>query len=100
MNIDLKATLTDLEDKVITEAEKPVELALLLKRALLADVEGDGSSVKDKFERFELYMKLKLHNAESGLINLETAEVALLDRAVKVFPTLIAGQLHYFLTGK
>ena len=99
-NIDLKATLVDAEDKVITEAEKPVETVTLLKRALLADVEHDGSAVKDKLERFELFMKLKLHNFESAVINLETAEVALLERAVKVFPTLITGQLTYLLTGK
>jgi hypothetical protein len=42
---------------------------------------------------------MKLRSADENT-DFSLDEVALLDKAVLVYPTLIAGQLHYLLTQK
>jgi hypothetical protein len=100
MNIPLYATVVDLDDKVIMEKEKPVTLSMLLQRACLSDLDGDGRPIKaaEKLPRFDLYLKIKTSATET--LNLSPEEVVLLDSASRVFGTLIAGQIHYFLSNK
>jgi len=99
MKLDFTTQLVDANDEVVLEDEKPVEVKLLLKRAALADFLPDGRPIPsdEKFNRFELYMKLRSADEHTDF---SLDEVALLDRAVLVFPTLIAGQLHYLLQNK
>lgn len=99
MNIDLAKTFVDGFDQPVMEKDAPITAKELLKRACLADHNGDNQPVNsdEKVKRFDLYMKIK---AAEGVTNFEVDEVALLDKAVRVFPTLILGQLHYLLSGK
>lgn len=100
MKIDFNAVLLDPEDQVIKENDVPVDIKTVLKRAILADTQADGSPipVDQKVKRFELFMKLK--HADSKITDFSLEEIALLDKAVAVFPTLVCGQLHYLLTQK
>ena len=99
MKIDFSAFLRDAEDKVVEENGIPAAVQTLLKRAALADFLPDGHPVPadEKYKRFELYMKLRSADMDTDF---SLDEVALLDKAVLVFPTLIAGQLHYLLQKK
>ena len=96
MKIDFSALLRDAEDKVVEENGIPAAVQTLLKRAALADFLPDGRPVPadEKYKRFEIYMKLRSADMDTDF---SLDEVALLDKAVLVFPTLIAGQLHYLL---
>ena len=99
MKIDFAAQLLDANDAVVLEDEKPAKIITLLKRAVLADYTPQGQPIPadDKYKRFELYLKLKSADNETDFT---LDEIALLDNAVLVFPTLISGQLHYLLTKK
>jgi len=99
MKIDFTVLLHDMNDEIIKEDDKPAEVVTLLKRATLADFLPDGHPVPadEKYKRFELYMKLRSADMDTDF---SLDEVALLDKAVLVFPTLIAGQLHYLLQKK
>jgi hypothetical protein len=100
MNINLSSGVVDFDDNPIIEKDKPVTLGVLLQRALLSDVDGDARPVKaaEKMPRFDLYLKIKTSATET--LNLSPEEVALLDSASRVFGTLIAGQINYFLSDK
>lgn len=93
MKLQLDAVLTDADDKPITENDVPVSTLTVLKRAILADT----TDVAEKLSRFELFLKLKFATIDT---HFDLQEINLLDKAVMVFPTLIAGQLHYILTQK
>jgi hypothetical protein len=99
MKIDLAAILKDSDDKPILEGDNPASIAVLLKRAILADRTPDGLPIPaaEKYDRFELYMKLRQATSDTDF---STAEVALLEGAVKAFSTLVAGQLLYLLHNK
>ena len=97
MKINLDAAFVDAEDKTALENDKPITLKDALKRAVLSDVDGKGDPIKaeDKVKRFDLFLKLKTADANTDF---SIDEVALLDKASLVFPTLIAGQIHYLLS--
>ena len=99
MKIDFDAKLFDAQDKVVLDDDRPARVGMLLKRAVLADLTPDGrpTPADEKFQRFELYMKLRQADKDTDF---SLDEVALLDKAVLVFPTLISGQLHYLLLNK
>ena len=99
MKIDILAYLKDADGKIVLEGDDPASIITLLKRAVLADVTPDGKPIpaSEKYERFELYMKLRSADTDTDY---STAEVALLEKAVTAFPTLICGQLVYLLHGK
>jgi hypothetical protein len=93
MKINFDYQLVDGED-LPAKDEKGANATVLqaLKRAILASEERDG-----KLERFELFMKLKAATAETEF---SVQEVALLDKAIAVYPVLIFGQLSYLLSNK
>jgi hypothetical protein len=93
MQLDLTKPVLDHNDKPIVEAEVPVTMGTALKRALITDVQD----AKEKLERFELFLKVKAATLETEF---SAAEVALLDKAIASFPTLIYGRLSHFLSQK
>lgn len=100
MKIDFTAVLKDAEGEIIKEGEKAAEVVTLLKRAVLADFTENGQPIPadEKLPRFELFLKLRQaveHDTDFAL-----DEVQLLVKAVKVFPTLVMGQLTHLLTKK
>lgn len=99
MKLDLNRQFYDADDKVILENDVPVSATTLLKRAVLADSNPDGSAIKpdEKYNRFELFLKLKTANSDTDFT---IAEIALLDSAVRVYGTLICGQLLLLLNNK
>jgi len=92
MKLDFDYKFVDADDVVILEGDAPVAVKTLLKRAVLADANPDGSPIKpnEKYDRYELYMKLRSADATTEF---SASEVALLDSAVRVYGTIIAGQL-------
>ena len=84
----------DVGNAVTDEFGKVAELKKVLSKALLTDT---ADNAKSKFERFELWMKLKLAGAEADLT---AEEVKLLKEASTVYSTLIHGQIAYWLDGK
>lgn len=100
MKIDFDYQIVDADNKPVPDIdETPVKVVTLFKRAVLADANPDGSQVKpeQKLERYELFLKLRQADKDTDF---SLAEVTLLDSAVRVFPTLILGQLHYLLNNK
>jgi hypothetical protein len=99
MKIDFTATLVDAEDKPVLENDKPANVLTLFKRAVIADIGPDGRPITgdEKYPRFELYMKLR---SADSTTDFTLDEVQLLEKAVRVYPTLIAGQLTYLLHNK
>jgi hypothetical protein len=93
MQLDLTKPVLDSEDKPILENDVPVTMGIALKRALVNDVQD----VKEKLERFELFLKIKAAALETEF---SPTEVALLDKAIASFPTLIYGRLSHFLSQK
>lgn len=99
MKIKLSASFVDAENKPVLDNDEPVVASTLLKRAILADMTPQGTPIpaEEKVKRFELFLKLRSADNDTDW-SLE--EVALLERAILVFSTLIAGQLHYLLHNK
>jgi hypothetical protein len=99
MKLDFDTVLTDADDKPIIESDKPISVLTLLKRAVLADITPAGEAIPaiEKVKRFELFLKLKFAD---NTTDFSIDEVKLMDDAILVFGTLIAGQLHYVLTQK
>jgi hypothetical protein len=93
MKLDLIAHILDHEDKPIEENGAPVTVATALKRALLAA----ETTAKDKLEHYELWLKVKAATAETDF---SVAEMALLDKVIAFFPTLIHGRLSHLLSNK
>jgi len=93
MKIDLFAHILDHEDTPIEENGEKVTAATAFKRALLAA----ETTAQNKLEHFELWLKIKAANAETEF---SVAEVALLDKAIAFFPTLIHGRLSHLLANK
>lgn len=92
MKINFDAQLFDQDDALIMEDGKPAAVSKALKRAVIAFEDKDK-----KLELFELFLKLK---AADSTTDFSIEEIALLDKAISVFPTLIYGQLSYLLAGK
>jgi hypothetical protein len=99
MKLQLDAILVDAEDAPVIEKDEPVQALVLLKRAVLSDAGPDGRPIagEEKIKRFELFLKLKFADSTTSF---SLDEVQLMDKAILVYPTLIAGQLHYVLTQK
>jgi len=92
MRIDFTHVLLDAEDAPVQEEGIPVSIAKVLKRAVLAIDDKDK-----KLELFELFLKLKTADSDTDF---SIQEIALLDKAISVYPVLIYGQLHYLLSNK
>lgn len=99
MNLNLLANLTTFDDKPILHDGVPAPASFFYKQALIADNDETGKPVASdkKLARFELFLKLRSADKNTDFT---LDEVALLDRAVLVYPTIIAGQLHYLLAQK
>lgn len=93
MKINFDYQLVDAEDCPAKD-EKGANATVLqaLKRAILANEDKDK-----KLEQFELFLKLKSATPETDFT---VQEVALLDKAIAVYPVLIFGQLSYLLSNK
>jgi hypothetical protein len=100
--IDLSQPLLDDEDKPMSDKidgkDVPVLLSKALRRALLADVDGEGQPVRGeaKTERYELFLKIKMAPAGEPL-ELTPEELVLLRKVTLVYPTLVAGQIRAML---
>jgi hypothetical protein len=93
MKIDFSYQLVDAEDlPAKDEKGNDATVVQALKRAILAFEDKDK-----KLEQFELFMKLKSATSETEFT---VQEVALLDKAIAVYPVLIYGQLSYLLSNK
>lgn len=81
------------------ETGADVNFRTLLIRICMADVDGDGQPVRgsDKMRRFELYMRLK---ESTAVIEFTPDDAAFLSKAALAFPTIVAGQVQYFLDQK
>jgi hypothetical protein len=99
MKIDFTHQLVDSEGKTVLEEDAPVTIKTVLKRAILADATPAGQPipVDEKVKRFDIFLKLR--SADSNT-DWTLDEIALLDKAVMVYSTLISGQLHYLLNNK
>ena len=99
MKIDLATKLVDEEDSVVMEGDSPASVVTVLKRAVLADVQPNGTPIpaEQKLARFELFLKLRQADSNTDFT---TDEIALLESAILVYPTLISGQLNYLLHNK
>jgi len=78
----------------LDEDGKPADLKKVLGKALLTDT---AENAKSKFERFELYIKLKLAGAEADL---SAEEAKLIQEAASVYSTFVAGQISFWAHGK
>lgn len=95
MNVDLTHQLVDFEGNPATDEDgKPADLKKVISKALLTDT---AENAKSKFERFELWIKLKLAEVEAELT---TDEAALIKEAASVYSTFIAGQIAFWASGK
>ncbi len=93
MKIDIFANILDHEDKPIEENGEKITAVTAFKRAVLAA----ETTAQNKLEHFELWLKLKAATAETDF---SVAEVALLDKVIAFFPTLIYGRLSRLLSNK
>lgn len=93
MKLDLLANILDHDDKPIEENGELVTAGTAFKRAILAA----ETTAKDKLEHFELWLKVKAATTETEF---SVAEVALLDKVIAFFPTLIYGRLSHLLSNK
>lgn len=100
MKYDLTKPIVDLDGNPIKEGEKQ-ETATVYKaltNALMMDIDENRQPVQPeaKIKRFDLLMKIRKQDE----VDLDVEEVAILSRAVLLFPTLVAGQLRAFLNQK
>jgi hypothetical protein len=94
MQYDLSHQLVDEAGKpAIDETGAPAPLKPVLARAILTDT---ADNAKSKWERFELWIKLR--EAEL-VVDFTTEEAKLLKDAASVYPTLIFGQIVKWLEG-
>jgi hypothetical protein len=96
MKYKLTTPIVNLEGEQTTEGDgKRGTMYLGLTRALMADHNDQGEPIKgdDKIKRYDLLMKIRKQDE----VDLDVEEVALLSRAVLIFPTLVAGQIRAFL---
>lgn len=88
----------DVTQSVVDESGKAVEggqVKQLLKTAVLAA----NVAPESKVEHFELWFKLQIHDhVTQPVIDFTEKELTALKKAVTVFSTFIAGQLHYILS--
>lgn len=95
MTYDLLHVLVDEDGNPATDETGGIaDFKKVLRKALLTDTMSNGDS---KFERFELYLKLKLAGAT---VDITADEAKLIKDASSVYPTLIAGQISYWADGK
>jgi hypothetical protein len=92
MKFDWNWQILDENDAPMLESGVPARLSVLFRRALLAFDAKD-----QKLEAFDLNLKVKTATSDTEF---SPGEIALLDKAVAAFPTLVYGQLHYLLLGK
>lgn len=90
MKIAFNHILKDMDDQPVLENSAPASVIALLKRAVLADSAPDS----EKLSRFDLFVKLRQADENTDF---SLDEVQLLVKAVRVYPTLIMGQLTYLL---
>lgn len=98
MKFDFDTVLKNADGKDMVEGDKPAKVRVALSTALLADVDGVGQPLRGeaKLARYNLWQKLASATPDSDF---SIAEVQQMQDAAKVFPTLVYGQLHYFLEG-
>jgi hypothetical protein len=93
MQYDLTTPLVDHDGNAAVENGVNITAKIALIKALLSE---GVASVEEKMKRFELFLKIKA----AEVVELATEEVALLHKAVEVFPVLVMGQLKHFLDQK
>jgi hypothetical protein len=99
MILDLANTFVKgIEGEIVTEGDKAVHYGLVIRRALLSDVDHLGQAIKTdaKLARYDLFTKISL--AGTAAVDYTLEEITLMRDAVLVFPTLVAGQVHKFLS--
>lgn len=95
MLYDLSHQIVDEKDApALDEKGQPADLKTVVNRALLTDT---ADNAKSKFERFELYLKVK---AAKVAVELTAEEAKLIKDASSVYPTLVMGQLVHWIEGK
>jgi hypothetical protein len=95
----MTSVLKDIEGQDLKDPDGKVNTVYLgFVRALSADIDADGQPVKsaEKIKRIELLIKV----ANKKEVDLDAEEVALLARAVLVFPPVPAMRLRNVLNQK
>lgn len=95
MKYDLnKFPVSDDDEQLKDELGRPANYRTVLMKA----ASGFEAKEDEKFEAYDVYLKLK--KAKDGKVDLTVNEIALLMRAIKGFPIVIAGQAKAFLDQK
>jgi hypothetical protein len=101
MQYDMTKTfLTDEGEVLQDEQGKTPTIYSLVRRALLTDVDGKNQPInlEDKDKNYDLYLKVRDSAPEN--VELSADEVNRIITASKVFTSLVAGQIRYFLNQK
>lgn len=93
MKIKLDSPLLNEDETPALEKEVPVTVRTVLIRAVLSDIDDSLQPVKgeEKVKRYNLYRTIKKGTDETDF---EVEDVALLRKAVLIFPPLVAGQVR------
>lgn len=93
MKIALTKVLENEDGTTAKEGEKDVTVRQVLIRAVLSDMDDNLQPVKgeEKVKRYNLYRALKKGTDDTDF---EVEDVALLRKAVLIFPPLVAGQVR------
>lgn len=98
MKYDLTTPVTGLNGKpALNESGVDGTMYDILLMAAGADMDGDGNPIKglQKVKRYNTLLKILGHAGET--VELSIDDVALLNEAVLIFPTVIAGKARAFL---
>lgn len=90
MEYDFGTVLKNLDGSDAVDNGTPQTALKGLLTALIAD--KPDTTVEDKAKRFGLFVKLK-----TGSSSLVAEDLAILKRAIEIYPTLVYGQLNAFL---
>jgi hypothetical protein len=99
MKINFNQLILDEQDKPIKVADKPdLTLRDICINSLLSVQQEDKE--KEKFERFEIFQKIKKPDDE-GFVELTTNEIVVIKKVVGIFqPPLLLGQAFNMLENK
>lgn len=99
MKINFNQLILDEQDRPIKVADKPdLTLKDICVNSLLSVQQDDKE--KEKFERFEIFQKIK-NPSEEGFVELSTNEIVVIKKVIGIFqPPLLLGQAFNMLENK
>lgn len=96
MKLNLDAVLINPDGSPAMEGDRAITIRQTLINAVLAQTDGDMQPVRgeDKVKRYAIYMQLKNATIDTEF---EVEDVAVLRKAVLIFPTIVVGQVREVL---